>query len=185
MKRRLHNKDFGLVMFDHHFDFREPIPGKEHSGHWLKTLEDMLDYRNVAIVGIGAPVYSERYMRELENRGALIKSVYDVRKQGRAAVCQEVMEHVTLNTESVYFTVDIDGIDQAFAPGCSVPNANGLFPYEVIDTIFEMASLFPTVGIDITEVNPWFDRHEPFTAHIAAQIVINFMAGVAKAVFGV
>ncbi|MFC4770227.1 agmatinase family protein [Effusibacillus consociatus] len=173
-------QNFGLIMFDTHFDFREPLTGKEHSGHWLRTLEDVIDYRNVAMIGIGAPIYSEYYMAELEKRGAKIWTVYELRKYGRESVIQEAINHVLKHTKGAYLSIDIDCIDQAFAPGCSVPNPNGLFAYEVMDSVFEICSSIPVVGMDINEVSPWYDPQENFTSHIAANIVMNFMAGVVK-----
>lgn len=178
MKKRIINKEIGLIIFDNHFDFRTPIAGKEHSGHWLKTIEDIIDYNNVAIVGIGAPIYSEKYLEEMEEKGILIKTVYDVRKNGREKITNEVLEHVLKKSNSVYFSVDIDSIDQAFAPGTSVPNPNGLFPFEVIDSIYEICNIADIVGIDITEVSPVLDNQQNFTSHVAANIIINFMAGI-------
>jgi agmatinase len=181
MKRKLKGKDFGLIIFDNHFDFRTPIPGKEHSGNWLKTLEDVLDYRKVAILGMGAPIYSLSYMKELENLGVLIKTPYDIRKMSWSSIREEVVNHIMKKTrDGVYFSIDIDSLDQAFAPATSVPNPNGIFPYEIMDTIFEIASALPAVGMDITEVSPPLDINKNFTSHIAAQVIINFVAGVVK-----
>ncbi|MBJ6362836.1 agmatinase family protein [Paenibacillus sp. GCM10012307] len=177
MNKRIGSDSLGIIMFDTHFDFRDPIPGKEHSGHWLKTLEDEIDYNSLAIIGISAPIYSAAYMDELERRGALIKTVYDFRRQGRDAVLNEVTNHVLKHTDGIYFTIDIDSIDQGFAPGCSVPNPNGLFPHEIMDSVFEIASTCPVYGMDIVEVSPWLDNAQNFTSHIASHIIMNFIAG--------
>lgn len=180
MKKRIEGKSLGIIMFDTHFDFRDPLPGKEHSGHWLKTLDKEIDYNSLAIIGISAPIYSPAYMDELEKRGALIKTVYDLRRQGRESVVKEAVDHVMNNADGIYFTVDIDGIDQAFAPGCSVPNPSGLYPFEVMDSIFEISKMAPIFGMDINEVSPWFDHPQNFTTHVAAHILLNFMAGNVK-----
>ncbi|KFF57271.1 MULTISPECIES: agmatinase family protein [Bacillus] len=183
MKTRLIDQRFGVIMFDTHFDFREPVIGKEHSGHWLKTLENSIDYESLVLIGIGAPIYSDYYMRELEERGALIKTVYDLRREGRRAVIEQAVNHVLKKSDAIYFTIDIDVFDQAYAPGCSVPNPNGLFPYEVIDSVFEICSSVPTVGMDIVEVSPWLEGSQQFTSHIAANIIINYIAGCVKKSF--
>ena len=180
LQRRPGGENFGLLIFDTHFDFRVPIPGKEHSGCWLKTLEDCLDYSRVAILGIGASVYSEYYMKKVEELGVMIKTPYQIRKEGWASIRRQVMEHVSKNNEAVYYSIDIDSLDQAFAPATSAPNPNGLFPYEIMDTVFEISSAVPTMGMDITEVAPHYDSNNNFTAHVAANIIINFVAGVVK-----
>ncbi|MGM1513467.1 agmatinase family protein [Bacillus cereus group sp. MYBKT14-1] len=180
MYNRLGNDSFGVIIFDTHFDFRDPLKGKEHSGHWLKTLQDKIDYNNVAIIGIGAPIYSNYYMEELESRGAKIWTLYDLRRMGREKVIEEAINHVTKSTEGVYLSVDVDSMDQAFISGCSVPNPNGLYPFEVIDSIYEIALKSKVVGIDINEVSPWYDHQQNYTPHVAANIILNFMAGVIK-----
>ncbi|MCR6111837.1 agmatinase family protein [Bacillus sp. A301a_S52] len=169
----------GLILFDSHFDYREPRKGKEHSGHWLKTLEDVIDYANLAIIGVNAPIYSEKYLNELESKGSLIFTSYDVRRLGREQVIQQVLKHLK-KCEEIYISVDIDAIDQAFAPGTSVPNSNGLYPFEVFDSLFEIARTAPVGGLDVVEVSPWFDQNANFTPQVAAQIIFNFMAGIAQ-----
>jgi hypothetical protein len=41
------------------FDSRTPVPGKEHSGHWMKTIEDVVDHHAVVQLGINAPISSD------------------------------------------------------------------------------------------------------------------------------
>jgi agmatinase len=179
MQKRLSNQKFGLIIFDAHFDSREPIKGKEHSGHWLKTLEDVVDYHCVVQLGINACIYSQQYMDIAEQKGVLVKTPYEIRKRGWEETIRESITHAMKGTKGLYISVDIDSIDQAFAPGTSVPNANGLFPYEIMDAIFEISSNSPVIGFDITEVSPPLDQQN-FTSQLAAQIVINFIAGVVK-----
>lgn len=179
MQKRLSNEKFGLIIFDAHFDSREPVKGKEHSGHWLKTLEDVVDYRCVVQLGINACIYSQQYMKTSEQSGILVKTPYEIRKRGWETIIQESIDHAMNGTKGIYISVDIDSIDQAFAPGTSVPNPSGLFPYEVMDAIFEISSNSPVVGLDITEVSPPLDQQN-FTSHVAAQIIMNFIAGVVK-----
>jgi agmatinase len=179
MQDRLGRKKFGLIIFDAHFDSRDPVPGKEHSGHWMKTLEDVLDYRHVVQLGIDACIYSKHYMDVAEEKGVMVRTPYEVRKKGWEAIIREAIDHAMNGTEAVYISIDIDAISHAFAPGTSVPNAVGLYPYEVIDAVFEIAAQSPVVGLDITEVSPPLD-HNNYTSHVAAQIVMNFMAGAVK-----
>lgn len=179
MQTRLAGKKFGLVIFDAHFDSREPIKGKEHSGHWMKTLEDAIDYRSVVQLGINACIYSQHYMDEAERQGVLVRTPYEIRKAGWAATVRESIEHAGRDTDGIYISIDIDSIDQSFAPGTSVPNAGGFLAHEVLDAVFEISAAAPVVGLDITEVSPPLDALN-FTSQVAAQIVMNFMAGVVK-----
>jgi agmatinase len=171
-----HGNHFGLVIFDAHFDSREPIKDKEHSGHWVKTLENVLNYQNVIQLGINASIYSDSYLITAEKNGILVKTPFEIRHSGLMNTVQEIKNHLT-DIQKIYISVDIDVIDQAFAPGTSVPNPCGLFPYEVADLLFALASGYSIIGFDITEVSPPLDINE-ITSKVAAQFILNFMAGI-------
>ena len=68
----------------------------------------------------------------------------------------------------VYVSVDVDGLDPAYAPGVSHPEPGGLSPRQVIDAIQRMNGRI--VGADIVEVNPRRDFHD-LTAVVAAKIL--------------
>lgn len=182
LRRRQPDRRFGIVVFDAHFDSRTPIPGKEHSGHWMETIGDVVDYRKVAQLGISASIYSERYMRRAEERGILVRTPYDIRRQGWGRTIEEAVRHTAGGTDGIYISVDVDVFDQAFAPGTSVPNPCGLLPHEVLDAVFEVSRSAEVIGIDVNEVSPPLDRLDS-TAQLAAHAVLNHVAGVAASTF--
>ena len=58
----------------------------------------------------------------------------------------------------LYLSIDIDGLDPAFAPGVSHHEPGGFSTREVIDLIHRIPG--PIVGADIVELNPtrdWMD----------------------------
>ncbi len=68
----------------------------------------------------------------------------------------------------VYLSIDLDGLDPAFAPGVSHPEPGGLSVREVLGLVHGITS--PIVGADIVELNP---RRDPsgVTAVVAAKLV--------------
>jgi agmatinase len=68
----------------------------------------------------------------------------------------------------VYLSIDLDGIDPAFAPGVSHPEPGGLTVREVLDVVRDLDG--PIVGADIVELNPHRDVHG-LTAVVAAKLV--------------
>ena len=78
----------------------------------------------------------------------------------------------------VYVSVDVDGLDPAYAPGVSHPEPGGLSPRQVIDTIQRLNGRL--VGADIVEVNPRRDFHD-LTAVVAAKIVKEIAARMLQA----
>lgn len=68
----------------------------------------------------------------------------------------------------VYISMDMDGLDPAFAPGVSHWEPGGLTVREVLDLIQSIGK--PIVGADVVEFNPQRDS-SGLTAMVAAKIV--------------
>jgi len=68
----------------------------------------------------------------------------------------------------VYLSLDIDGIDPAFAPGVSHREPGGLTTREVINMIHQINT--PLVGADVVEFNPNKDI-DNMTSQLAAKLV--------------
>jgi agmatinase len=68
----------------------------------------------------------------------------------------------------VYVSVDLDGIDPAFAPGVSHREPGGLTVREVLDLVHSLDGRI--VGADVVELNPNRDVQD-LTAGVAAKIV--------------
>lgn len=73
----------------------------------------------------------------------------------------------------VYLSLDIDGIDPAFAPGVSHPEPGGLSSRDAISIIHNINA--PIVGADIVEYNPNKDING-LTAHLAAKLSKEILA---------
>jgi agmatinase len=68
----------------------------------------------------------------------------------------------------VYLSIDLDGVDPAFAPGVSHPEPGGLTVRDVLDVVREVDG--PIVGADIVELNPLRDVNG-LTGVVAAKFV--------------
>jgi len=69
---------------------------------------------------------------------------------------------------NVYLSIDLDGLDPAFAPGVAHPEPGGLMTREVVDLIHDTGGTL--VGADIVEYNPGEDIGG-VTATVAAKLV--------------
>jgi arginase family enzyme len=68
----------------------------------------------------------------------------------------------------VYLSIDLDGLDPAFAPGVSHREPGGLSVRDVLSMIHALGG--PIVGADVVEFNPAQDLGG-VTASVAAKIV--------------
>ncbi|WDI30058.1 agmatinase [Hyphococcus flavus] len=76
-------------------------------------------------------------------------------------------------TAPLYVSIDLDGIDPAFAPGVSHPEPGGLTSREVIGLIDKLEA--PLIGADVVELNPARDINM-MTAYLAARLVKELAA---------
>jgi arginase len=76
----------------------------------------------------------------------------------------------------VYVSIDLDGLDPAFAPGVSHPEPGGLTVREILDVLARVEG--PVIGADVVEYNP--DRDPAgLTAVVAAKLVKELAAKMA------
>ena len=71
-------------------------------------------------------------------------------------------------TTPVYISIDIDGLDPAFAPGVSHREPGGLSTRQMIDLIHSIKA--QVIGADIVEFNPKMDP-TGMTASVCAKIL--------------
>lgn len=73
----------------------------------------------------------------------------------------------------LYVSLDLDGLDPAFAPGVAHPEPGGLSTREVIDLLHRIRA--PIAGVDIVELNPRNDVRD-LTARVAAKLLKEVVA---------
>ena len=76
----------------------------------------------------------------------------------------------------LYLSIDLDGLDPAFAPGVAHPEPGGLNVRELLALLDRVDG--PIIGADIVELNPEFDRRMQ-TARVAARLVKELAARMA------
>lgn len=77
----------------------------------------------------------------------------------------------------LYISIDLDGLDPAFAPGVSHSEPGGLTTREVIGLLQQAPA--PLVGADVVELNPDRDPHG-LTAAVAAKLVKELAAAMLR-----
>ena len=92
-------------------------------------------------------------------------SVYDIHERGIVAATERALR--AINRDKVYLTIDIDGVDPAYAPGVGNPEPFGLAPLQVKKVIGLLAPHL--VGMDLNEVSPAWDFGQ--TSLLAARLI--------------
>ena len=151
-----------LLHFDAHPDLYPEFEGNRysHASPMARILEDGCVGRLVQ-VGI----------RSVSPAQAVIAKQYGVETHAAAALGQ--MPRLRFR-RPLYVSIDIDGLDPAFAPGVSHPEPGGLSVRQLLDIVAATRAV-AVVGADVVELNPRCDA-SGLTTVVAAKLAREMLA---------
>jgi agmatinase len=172
------DRPVGLIHIDAHCDTEGAFDGsKFHHGAPFRNavLAGVLDPERTVQIGIRG---STEYVWEFSyDSGMTVIHAESVAHRGTDDVIAEARQVV--GDGPVYVSLDVDGIDPAFAPGTGTPEVGGLTPREVQAILRGLAGC-DVVGGDVVEVAPQYDSTTN-TAHVAAQMLFEILSMMAVA----
>jgi agmatinase len=150
------HEPFAIVQVDAHPDLYDDFEGDRfsHACPFARIMENGLA-TSLLQVGIRAATPHQR--EQAERFGVEMIAPMDP-----AAIIER------LPAGPVYLSLDLDGLDPAFVPGVSHPEAGGLSTRDVIRVIHAIPG--PLIGADVVELNPRRDVGGA-TAVVAAKMV--------------
>ena len=173
----VHGGKWGVVVLDAHYDLR-PHDGQPTSGTpYRRILEevpgDPVKGANLAEVGIRPYANAPSLAAYAREHGVVVIPADEVRAKGMAAGARKALKAAGAGVDHLFLSVDIDGLDQSIAPGCSAPGAGGLTFAEAAALVEAVAADPRCRGMDVVEVAPNLDPTGN-TARVAAQLVAHF-----------
>ena len=152
-----------ILHVDAHADLYDSFDGDRfsHACPFARIMEANLAAR---LVQVGIRTMT-RHQREQADRFQV--EVIDMR------AWEAGVRPLIASNETVYLSVDIDGIDPAFAPGVSHPEPGGLTVREVVSLIQRLDA--PLAAADVVECNPEVDP-SGITSYVAAKLVKEIAA---------
>lgn len=150
-----------VLHFDAHGDLYDNFQGDRysHACPFARVMEERLTGR---LVQIGIRTATEHLRAQAIRFGV---QVYGMDRWRDAPI--EALRG------PLYVSLDLDGLDPAFAPGVAHPEPGGLSTREVIDMLHRIRA--PIAGIDIVELNPRLDVRD-LTARVAAKLLKELTA---------
>lgn len=134
-----------VLQIDAHADLRDTYMGTRYNH--ACAMRRVLEYARCTQVGI----------RSMSTEEAQVASTlptdifYDVNMRDDANWIEQVVESLG---ESVYITIDVDGLDPAIMPATGTPEPGGLSWYELLALLRAVISARNVVGCDIVELSP-------------------------------
>ena len=145
-----------VLHFDAHPDLYDEFDGNRlsHACPFARIMEEGLASR---LVQVGIRTLNAEQEEQARRFGVEIVHMRDFR-----------IEAVPVPEGPVYVTIDLDGLDPAYAPGVSHLEPGGLSVRELLAVLRRVRG--PVIGADVVELNPSRDVGD-LTAVVAAKLV--------------
>lgn len=153
-----HHPQLTIVHFDAHPDLYDELDGDRysHACPFARIMEEELANR---LVQLGIRTMTDHQREQAERFGV------------------EVIDYGTWNGRvpelagPVYISIDVDGLDPAYAPGVSHLEPGGMSTRLLIDSLHQIAKMdVQVVGADVVEINPNQDING-MTAMVGAKLL--------------
>lgn len=160
-----------LIQLDAHSDTWDQYWGMKYShGTPVRRAieEGLLDESHILQIGLRGQLYGADdmdYAREHKIKMVTAEEFHD----GGLAVIRESL--AAFRGRKIYFSLDIDVVDPAFAPGTGTPQVGGLSSHQILSLVRSFAGL-NFVGCDVVEVSPQYDSAE-ITSLLAANLLFE------------
>ena len=157
-------KDIAVVSLDAHIDFRNIYENEKYNHACaIRLIAEHIDIKNIAVLGIRSAEKEE--FEEAKKQGLFYIDSFDIQKIGIKKAIDKTKKF--LKNNRMYLTLDIDVLDQVYAPGTSTPEPFGLTPNDILECIESFSKNL--VGFDVVEVCPPYDKGE--SSLLAAKFV--------------
>ncbi|MEZ4454341.1 MAG: agmatinase [Nannocystaceae bacterium] len=123
-------------------------------------------------IGVRAPWGDRGDGDFARDQQAVVYAIDDVHDAGVGAIARAIV--TAIGDRPTYLSLDIDGIDPAFAPGTGTPVPGGLTASEALRLLRSLAGL-RLVGMDVVEICPALD-HADITVHLGAALLYEGLA---------
>jgi agmatinase len=174
----VHGAGLSLIHFDAHSDCWDSYFGRKynHGTTFRRALEEkLIDATRSIHIGLRGSVYESADLTDLSKMGFSVITMKEFTRLGREEAIKRTKE---VTRGEAYVSLDIDGVDPAFAPGTGTPEVGGFTSREILDLVRGLVGI-NLVGFDVVEVSPPYDNAE-LTALLASNLLYELTSVVAK-----
>ena len=167
----------GLITLDAHHDLRDGI--SNGSPVW-RLIQSGLSGKNIVQIGISDFANSKAYTDRANENGVHIVYRDALRKRPISDVMAEALDIAGSGGREIYVDLDVDVCDRSVAPACPASVPGGISADELRQAAHLAGSDSRVRAIDITEIDASLDTDDQRTVRLAALLVLEAAAGVAK-----
>ncbi|WP_096154872.1 formimidoylglutamase [Bacillus sp. FJAT-45066] len=172
---------YGVIQFDAHHDLRNVEDGGPTNGTPFRRLieQGVISGENIVQIGIRNYSNSKYYYDYAKEQGITVFTMEDVRQLGMENVIFQAINILQENVDYIYISVDMDVLDQAYAPGCPAIGPGGLTSEQLLQAVHMLSGLENVQAIDIVEIDPTIDFRD-MTSRVAVHVILEFLRGIKK-----
>ncbi|MFC4319925.1 formimidoylglutamase [Litchfieldia salsa] len=167
----------GVIQFDAHHDLRNLEDGGPTNGTPFRSLIEgkCIQGENLVQIGIRDFMNSKIYTQYAQQHGVTVYTMQDVRKQSIKKIVEEAITLLKRNkVDMIYVSVDMDVLDQSFAPGCPAIGPGGMDSHTLIEAIEILGACQMVKAMDIVEIDPTVDYRD-MTSKIASWLILSYL----------
>ncbi|WLR42467.1 formimidoylglutamase [Bacillus carboniphilus] len=168
----------GVIQFDAHHDLRNVEDGGPTNGTPFRRLLESSAIKGDHLIQIGIRDFSnaKAYSQYGESHHVTMFSMKDVKEHPPKHMIKKCIDQLKDEVDSIYVSVDMDVLDQAFAPGCPAIGPGGMTSDYLLESMFLLGQEKKVEAIDIVEIDPTVDFRD-MTSRVAAHVILQFLKG--------
>jgi agmatinase len=164
-----------IVHFDAHLDSYGDPPSRDaiptfvtDHGAWVSAVAQLPGIK-IAQIGMRGVTNDERGLNLSRKYGATVVTSEQIHRSG----IQPALAAIP-TSENIYVSLDIDVLDPSLAPGTGTVEVGGLTFQQLSDILRSLPSKGRLVGMDLVEVNSYYDP-TGVTAQTAVRLIIDLL----------
>ena len=167
-------KKIGIIHFDSHYDLCDTYDGHKwsHACTERRALEGVVQPENLSFAGIRSAEEQETLF-VADNPSIMVIKAADLYRDGWKHACDRLIQRYE-GYDAVYFTLDIDFLDPASAPGTGTPEVGGPTSRELLEMVKVMLRDINITVMDIVEVSPPLDVND-LTSWAALKVIYEVL----------
>ena len=177
----------GVIYFDAHGDMNTDettLSGNIHGMHLASLMGfgapeltqvhgDQVKLPKENLLHIGGSDFDKAEHELVARENLQSFSLFDILTKGLGALI-ELIDQLAKRVPNIWVSLDLDSIDQIYAPGAGMPNAKGLNYREIATLAEHIGANANIIGIDVVEYNPLQDDHNK-TAELGIELIAKFL----------
>lgn len=174
------NEKIGILQFDTHFDLRDMTDNGPSNGTPMRNLIESgivhgSDMYNIGLHGF----FNTKDLKKYADEHAVnYITLGKARKKGIKETVLQSLEELASKVDTIYFTVDMDVLDIAYAPGVPASTPGGMTSSELLEGVLTAGRHPKVKAMDIVCLDPLKDFHVQPTVKLGTHVFLTFLTGV-------